>query len=146
VVVHEEHPGRRKHLDYFKMGKGPLYVFYTPYHLPHIQIASTIARAVLLGDATVAPLGKPVCSVAAVAKKDLKAGEVLDGVGGFTSYGVIENVDIFKAENLLPMGLSEGCRLLRDVSKDKAIQFTDVELPAGRLCDRLHEEQNRYFD
>jgi predicted homoserine dehydrogenase-like protein len=145
VVVHEEHPGRKKHLGYFKMGKGPLYVFYTPYHLPHIQIASTIARAVLLGDATVAPLGKPVCSVAAVAKKDLKTGEVLDGVGGFASYGVIENADIFKAENLLPLGLSEGCLLLRDIRKDKAIQFTDVELPAGRLCDRLHEEQNRYF-
>jgi len=145
VVVHEEHPIRKSHLGYFKMGEGPLYVFYTPYHLPHLQIAATIARAALLGDATVSPIAGPVCSVAAVAKKDLKAGEVLDGVGGFATYGVIENAGIFNAEDLLPMGLSEGGRVTRDIRKDEPIKCTDVELPKGRLCDRLYAEQKRHF-
>ncbi len=145
VVVHEEHPIRKQHLAYYKMGDGPLYVFYTPYHLPHLQIASTIARAVLQGDATVAPRGAPVCGVATVAKKDLKAGEVLDGVGGFASYGLIENADVFDAENLLPMGLSEGGRVMRDMRKDDPITFADVQLPEGRFCDRLYAEQKRHF-
>jgi predicted homoserine dehydrogenase-like protein len=145
VVVHEEHPAKRQGLGYFKMGDGPLYVFYTPYHLPQIQIAATIGRAALLNDATVAPLGAPRCAVATVAKKDLKAGEALDGVGGFASYGVVENADVFDAENLLPIGLSEGGRLKRDIRKDEPIGFADVELPAGRFCDALYAEQRRHF-
>jgi predicted homoserine dehydrogenase-like protein len=145
VIVHEEHPLKQKYLAYLKMGKGPLYVFYTPFHLPHIQLASTVARAVLSQDATIAPLRGPVCEVATVAKKPLKRGDVLDGVGGFASYGVIENSPVFNAEDLLPMGLSEGCRLTRDVAKDEPIRRADVEFPAGRLCDRLHAEQKDYF-
>jgi predicted homoserine dehydrogenase-like protein len=145
VVVHEVHPIRQSHLGYFKMGEGPLYVFYTPYHLPHLQIAGTIARAVLQGDATVSPIAGPVCSVAAVAKKDLEAGEVLDGVGGFATYGSIENTGTFNAEALLPMGLSEGGRVIRDIRKDEPIRCADVELPEGRFCDRLYAEQSRHF-
>jgi len=145
VVVHEEHPVKQANLGYFKMGDGPLYVFYTPYHLPHIQIASTIARAVLQGDATVSPLGAPLCKVAAIAKKDLKAGEVLDGVGGFAAYGVIENTNAFNADGLLSMGLAEGCRLLRDISKDEPIRCSDVAFPEGRFCDALYQEQSKYF-
>lgn len=145
VIVHEEHPLKQKHLGYLKMGKGPLYVFYTPFHLPHIQLASTLARAVLAQDATVAPLGGPVCEVAAVAKKALKRGELLDGVGGFATYGVIENSAAFNAEELLPMGLSEGCRLTRDIARDEPIRCADVEIPEGRLSDKLHAEQKDYF-
>ena len=91
VVVHEENPYKRTQLAYYKLGDGPFYVFYTPFHLPHIQLPSTIARAVLHRDATVAPLRGPSCEVVAVAKRDLKAGETLDGVGGFCAYGLIEN-------------------------------------------------------
>jgi predicted homoserine dehydrogenase-like protein len=145
VVVHEEHPQKRRELAYYKMGEGPFYVFYTPYHLPHVQIASTIGRAALFQDATVTPLGAPVCEVAALAKRDLKAGETLDGVGGFTTYGVIENADTFAAQGLLAMGVAEGARLLRDVPKDTPISAAHVALPEGRICDRLRAEQTARF-
>lgn len=145
VVVHEEHPAKRQGLGYFKMGDGPLYVLYTPYHLPQLQIASTIGRAALQNDATVAPLGAPRCAVVTVAKRDIKAGDVLDGVGGFATYGVIENADVFDAENLLPMGLSQDARLKRDIRKDQPVGFADVELPPGRYCDVLYAEQSRHF-
>jgi predicted homoserine dehydrogenase-like protein len=132
-------------MSYFKMGDGPLYVFYTPYHLPHLEVPLTAARAVLFGDAAVAPLGAPVGDVVAVAKRDLKAGEGLDGVGGFTCYGMIENAETAHEEILLPMGLSEGCRLVRDVKKDTPINCNDIERPENRLCDRLRTEQDDYF-
>lgn len=141
VVVHEENALKKNQLGYYKMGEGPFYVFYTPYHLPHIQIPSTIGRAVIHRDATVAPLGGPVCEVATIAKKDLKAGERLDGIGGFTAYGLIENSEIARAERALPIGLSENGILRRDIPKDSIITFDDVELPSGRLCDRLWAEQ-----
>jgi predicted homoserine dehydrogenase-like protein len=146
VVGYTDHPIKQQYLDYFKMGEGPLYVFYTPYHLPHVQIATSAARAVLFQDATVAPLGKPMCDVLSVAKRDLQKGEVLDGIGGFTCYGMIENSEVCRGEHLLPMGLSDGCRLKQDVRQDQAIAYSDVELPEGRLSDKLRGEQNDHFD
>lgn len=145
VVVHEDHPLKMRHLGYLKMGDGPLYVFYTPFHLPHIQVASTIARAALFGDATVTPLGAPRCDVVAIAKRDLRAGETLDGLGGFCAYGTIENAATARAEELLPMGLSEGAVLRRDVPKDAPIRIADVERPEGRISDRLRAEQDALF-
>jgi predicted homoserine dehydrogenase-like protein len=145
VVGYDDHPIRRQYLNYFKMGDGPLYLFYTPYHLPHVQIATTVARAVLFHDATVTPKGKPLCDVITIAKRALKRGEVLDGIGGFTCYGMIENSEVCAKENLLPMGISEGCRLKTNVDRDQAIAYSDVELPGGRFCDRLRGEQNTYF-
>ena len=79
------------YLKYLKMGDGPLYTFYTPLGLPHLEIPLTVSRAVLFGDATVAPIGAPACDSLAIAKRDLKAGEILDGPGGFMSYALIEN-------------------------------------------------------
>jgi predicted homoserine dehydrogenase-like protein len=145
VVAYNEHPVRQQYMKYFKMGDGPFYVFYTPFHLPHLELPITVARAALFGDATVAPAGGPVCDVVTVAKRDLKSGELLDGIGGFTSYGLIENSDVFRAENLLPMGLSEGCRLLKDIPMDSPIARGDVELPKGRVCDALRAEQDAQF-
>ncbi len=145
VLGYSDHPTKREYMSYFKMGEGPLYAFYTPYHLPHLQIVPTVARAVLFRDATVAPRGEPVCDVLTVAKRDLQAGEVLDGIGGFTCYGTIDNADVARRENLLPMGLSQGCRLSRDVALDHAITYDDVVLPEGRLGDQLRAEQTAHF-
>lgn len=141
VVVHEDAPLKQAQLAYYKLGDGPFYVFYTPFHLPHIQIASTIGRAAILRDATVAPLGAPVCEVLAVAKRDLRAGETLDGIGGFCTYGLVDNALTARAIDALPIGLSEGCVLTRDVAKDAAISFGDVVSPRGRLAEALWREQ-----
>ena len=141
VIVHEESPLKRVQLAYYKLGNGPFYVFYTPFHLPHIQIASTIGRAVIHRDPTVAPLAGPVCEVVTVAKRDLKAGEQLDGVGGFCAYGLIDNTITARADDALPIGLSEGCVLRRDVAKDEVISFKDVVGRPGGLAGTLWQEQ-----
>lgn len=142
VIVHEESPLKKAQLAYYKLGDGPFYVFYTPYHLPHIQIASTIGRAVIHRDATVAPIAGPVCEVVAVAKRDLKEGDRLDGIGGFCSYGLIDNVSAARTMAALPIGLSEGCVLRRNVSKDDVLSFDDVNTPPGELVEALWQEQN----
>jgi predicted homoserine dehydrogenase-like protein len=141
VVVHEDSPLKKAQLAYYKLGDGPFYVFYTPFHLPHLQIASTIARAAIHRDPTVAPMAGPVCEVVTVAKRDLKAGERLDGVGGFCAYGLIENATEARASEALPIGLSEGCILRQDKKKDDVLSFNDVELPLGRPVDALWREQ-----
>lgn len=141
VVVHEDNPLKQRQLGYYKMGPGPFYVFYTPFHLPHLQIASTIGRAAILGDSTVAPVAGPRCEVVAVAKRALRAGEILDGVGGYCTYGLIDNASSARAMEALPMGLSSGCTLTRDVDRDAVLTANDVIMPAERLSDRLWREQ-----
>jgi len=142
VIVHEDSPLKTAQLSYYRLGDGPFFVFYTPFHLPHIQIPSTIGRAVIHHDATVAPLAGPVCEVLSIAKRDLKAGERLDGVGGFCTYGLIDNRAAARAVDALPIALSEGCVLRRDISKDAVISFADVDSPRGRLVETLWRDQN----
>ena len=135
----------KHYLALYKMGPGPLYCFYWPYHLCHFEVPFTIARAVLFGDAAIAPLGAPYVDVIAAAKKDLKAGEVLDGLGHYMTYGLCENAQIVHAQRLLPIGLAEGCRLRRNISCDQVLAYDDVEVPPGRLCDKLRLEQDVLF-
>ena len=141
VVVHEDSPLKKVQLAYYKLGDGPFYVFYTPFHLPHIQIASTIGRAAVYRDPTVAPIAGPVCEVLTVAKRDLKAGERLDGIGGFCSYGLIDNATAARRASALPIGRSEGCVLRRDVAKNDVIAFDDVDGLADGLVETLWREQ-----
>jgi predicted homoserine dehydrogenase-like protein len=145
VVGYGNDARKAPQLRYFKLGDGPLYVFYRPFHLPHLEAPLTVARAALFGDAAVTPLAGPVCEVVTVAKRDLRAGETLDGIGGFDCYGAIENAELNSRDGLLPMGLSEGCRLVRDVRMDETIAYADVELPRGRLADALRAEQDAAF-
>ncbi|MBW4470153.1 MAG: Gfo/Idh/MocA family oxidoreductase [Stenomitos rutilans HA7619-LM2] len=138
-------PKQQHYLNLYKLGEGPLYSFYTPYHLCHFEVPLSVARVVLFHDAVMAPIAGPVVDVITVAKIDLKAGETLDGIGYYMTYGQCENSPVVQAENLLPMGLAEGCRLKRDIPKDQALTYDDVELPPNRLCDKLRAEQNAYF-
>jgi predicted homoserine dehydrogenase-like protein len=145
VVGYNDHPEKQKYMKYFKMGDGPLYLFYRPFHLTHLETPLSVARAVLFSDATITPRGAPVADVLTTAKQDLAVGDVLDGIGGFTCYGVIDNAATTTAEGLLPMGLADGCRMVRDVPVDQPITYADVELPHGRLADKLRAEQHEHF-
>ncbi|MBF2025930.1 MAG: Gfo/Idh/MocA family oxidoreductase [Oscillatoriales cyanobacterium C42_A2020_001] len=138
-------PKQRHYLNLYKLGEGPLYSFYHPYHLCHLEVPLSVARVVLFRDAVLAPLDAPMVDVITTAKIDLKAGETIDCIGGYMTYGQCETAKITQAENLLPIGLAEGCRLKRDVAKDQVLTYEDVELPQGRLCDKLRAEQNTYF-
>jgi len=140
-----DHPIQKRFLDLYKMGKGPIYCFHTPYHLCHFELPFSIVRAVDFADAVIAPIGAPYVDVVATAKTDLKKGQTIDGIGGFSVYGQCENSVTVRLERLLPMGLSENCRLIQDVRKDQALTFEDVILPEDRLSDRLWEEQNRHL-
>ncbi|MBA8793244.1 putative homoserine dehydrogenase-like protein [Friedmanniella endophytica] len=141
VLASHDDPKQQHYLNLYKLGTGPLYSFYTPYHLCHFEVPTTVARAVLFGDPTIVPLGAPTVEVLTTAKRDLPAGTVLDGLGGYDYYGQAERADVTADERLLPVGVAEGCRLLRDVAKDEGLTYADVELPSGRLVDELRARQ-----
>ena len=145
VIGFNDQPVLQQYANYLKMGDGPYYTFYIPYHLPHLESPLTVARAVLFDDAAIAPMGAPFAEVLTAAKCDLKAGEILDGIGGFHCYGLVDNVDVARAGNFVPMSLIEGCTLTRDIAKDEIISYQDLTFPENRICDRLRREQDRYF-
>lgn len=144
VYATNDDPKHQHYLNYYKLGEGPLYSFYTPYHICHFEVPLSLARAALFNDAVMAPI-KPMVDVVATAKIDLKEGETLDGIGYYMTYGQCENADVTLTQNLLPMGLAEGCKLKRPVAKDTVLTYDDVILPEGRVCDKLRAEQNAYF-
>lgn len=145
VLGTHDDPKQRHYLELYKLGKGPLYSFYTPYHLCHFEMPNSIVRAVDFADAALTPPAGPRVDVVATAKHDLKAGETLDGLGGYDTYGVAESSPVTRVEGLLPMGVAEGCVLSRDVAKDTVLTYADVTLPPGRLIDQLREEQEKLF-
>jgi predicted homoserine dehydrogenase-like protein len=147
VYVLAEHPDPKQqhYLNLYKMGEGPLYSFFIPYHLVHFEVPNSIARVVLFRDDLARPLGGPVVEVCAVAKRDLKEGEILDDYGMYMTYGEAANVDEMSKLQYLPEGLVEGCKLVRNVKKDTVLTYTDVELPSNRLADQLRAEQYRHF-
>ena len=138
-----EHPDprQRHYLNLYKLGEGPLYSFYSPYHLCHFEVPATIARVVLFGDAAAQPIGGPLVEVCAVAKRDLADGEVLDDYGHYMTYGEAVNASRDAPRPLPAEGLVDGCRLKRPLEKDAVLTYDDVELPAGRLADRLYHDR-----
>lgn len=139
-----DNPIQKHYLNLYKVGEGPLYCFYNPYHLCHFEVPITVARAVLFHDAAIAP-EKPMVDVVTTAKRDLKKGEMLDGIGHYMTYGLCENMPASLEQHLLPLGLAVDCVLTKDIPKDQVLTYDDVILPEGRLSDRLRKEQNKHF-
>ena len=147
VFVLAEHPDPKQqhYLNLYKMGEGPLYSFFIPYHLVHFEAPTAIARVALFRDSLAKPLGGPVVEVCTVAKRDLRAGEVLDDYGMYMTYGEAVNADEMSRGRYLPEGLVEGCILTRNIEKDQVVTYDDVKLPPNRLADRLRAEQYKHF-
>jgi predicted homoserine dehydrogenase-like protein len=134
-----------QYLELYKLGTGPLYSLYQPYHLCFLEAPMSVARAVLFGDAVGQPIGAPVAEVVAIANRDLAAGETLESVGRCMTYGQAEQACVVRAEGLLPEGLAEGCRLRRAIAKDQPIRWGDVDAPSETLVHRLYAEQQALF-
>src|SRR4029078_31331 len=138
-------PKQQHYLSLYKMGEGPLYSFFLPYHLVHFEVPNAMAGGAVFRGSMAKPLAGPVVEVCAVAKRDLKAGEVLDDYGCYMTYGEAVNTDEMSKRRYLPEGLVEGCILKQSINKDEVITYDDVKLPPNRLADKLRAEQYKHF-
>jgi predicted homoserine dehydrogenase-like protein len=145
VIAEAQDDNQSFFLNLGKLGKGPLYSFYTAWHLTTLEFGISIARTVLCRDIIIGTTTAPSVDVVATAKRDLKKGELIDGIGGYMTYGVAENYRVSRQEDLLPMGLAEGCRLVTDVRRDQVLTYSDVEVPLGSAAHRLRREQDVLF-
>lgn len=146
VIVSSKLPEVRHELEYLGMGVGPNYVLYRPYHLCSLETPLSVVRAALDNQSTIVPLGSPVSETITVAKKDLKAGEYLDGIGAYKVYGTIERAEIAKALNALPLGLvNNRTKLLKDAAKGEIITYDMVSLDDDSLVVQLRKLQDKFF-
>jgi predicted homoserine dehydrogenase-like protein len=132
-------------LNLGKLGKGPLYSFYTAWHLTTLEFGISIARVALCRDVVIGNANPPSADIVAAAKKPLGQGEMIDGIGGYATYGLAENYKTSRRQNLLPMGLAEGCRLKRDILIDQVLTYDDVEAPLDSVAHALRREQDKLF-
>jgi len=134
VVGYSNDPEDIFYMDYYKMGKGPYYVFVRPYHLCHFETPVAIQRIVKYHEPIVVQRNR-VLEVNSYAKTDLKKGTKLDGIGGCHLYGVLEE------PSGLPIGLSGRAILTRDKKKDCPIEWTDVKFLENDPLLALWKEQ-----
>jgi len=130
-------------LDYLALGQGPNYLLYRPYHLTSIETPLSIARVYFDKEPWIVPSGGLVSDVLTAAKKDLKKGEIIDGIGGYMVYGLIDLYETANKEKLLPIGLSQGCILKRCIKKGEPISYDDVDFPADTLLLQLRKLQDK---
>lgn len=143
IVVTTKLPQVHHEMQYLSMGDGPNYVLYRPYHLTSLETPLTVARAAIYGEPTIIPMGgKPIAETITVAKRDLKAGEKLDGIGGYTVLGDIETYEVSKAEGLLPIGLiNKNTIVKKDIKKGEYLTYDSVELDTSNLLYKLRKLQ-----
>jgi predicted homoserine dehydrogenase-like protein len=132
----------REEMAYLKMGDGPSYVFYRPYHLASVEAPLTIAAAVLDHKPDLAPIGWSA-EVIATAKRDLHPGEDLDGIGGTAVYGLIEDAGVAASESFLPLGLAYRARVTRAVRQGEPLRYDDVELDSASTLLQLRRLQDK---
>lgn len=140
VVVRSEEGPVRETLRYLGQGAGPNHVFYRPYHLTSLETPISVARAAVYGEPTIVPLPAPTAEVVAVAKRDLKAGEKLAGIGSADYYGRVYRVE--EAPGMLPLGLASGARTTRPVARGEVIARSGVELAEESLVVALRRLQD----
>ncbi len=127
------------------MGNGPYYTLFRPFHLCSIEVPLTCAMLALRKKSNMVPLDRLVSEVFAVAKRDLKPGDVLDGIGGTAYYSLIDTYEAAKAEQLLPVGLAKGARVVRPVAIDAPITCADVEIKPSTIAS-LRGLQDAWFE
>ena len=143
VVFTTDQPRLKHGLIQRDMGQGPNYLLFRPYHLCSIEVPLTAAQAVIYHESSGHPLRRPSAECVAIAKKDLKAGETLDAIGEYCYRASIDLASVARQENLLPLGLAKGCVLKRDVPRDQAISYDDLDQVPDTLLARARAEQDR---
>lgn len=127
------------------MGAGPYYTLYRPYHLCSVEVPISVATAVFYGESSGHPGEKLVSECFAMSKRNLAVGEILDDIGETCYRGSIERAEIARNEKLLPLGVARGCRVVREVAKDRPITYDDVVIEYDSALMDLRRLQDKLY-
>ena len=143
VVAEMDHPRIRERMEDLKMGKGPYFTFFRPYHLTSLEVPLTCARVVLYGRADMVPMPVPVAEVCAVAKKNLAVGDVLDQIGEYCYRAWIMTAPAARDAAAIPCGLLAGARVTAPIAKGDLITRANTAVPDGSFIATLRARQDK---
>lgn len=143
VVAELAHPRLRERLNDLRLGPGPYYTFYRPYHLTSLEVPLSAARAMLYGRCDMRPLARPSAEVCALAKRDLVAGERLDAIGEYTYRSFTLEYEAARAVGAWPVGLLEGGRTTKPVKRGELLTRMNAEPAPGSRIVELRQRQDR---
>lgn len=147
VIVKADNQGVSDQLNYMMKVDNDHHILYRPYHLASLETPITIAKAIIDGQASITPKAGQLMDTVAVAKKDIKQGEKLDGIGGYCVRGVIEKNSVVREKNLVPIGLISGNVVAkRDIANGTFISEDDVELDTSTTVWKLRKLQDRLLN
>jgi len=147
-IVETEHPRLLERLVDLKVGQGPFFTLFRPYHLTSLEVPLSAARAVLDGCADMAPLERPVAEAVTVAKRDLAAGEILGKIGETQYRAFAMTAAQARQTNAVPLGLAEAARILKPVKKGGMLNYDncapDASLIVTQIRKRLDQQDARF--
>ncbi len=143
VVAEMDHPRIWERMEDLKMGKGPYFTFFRPYHLTSLEVPLTCARVVLYRKADMVPLSRPVAEVCAVAKKDLAVGDTLDQIGEYCYRAWIMEAGEARTAGAVPCGLLAGAKVTAPIRKGELITHANTSVPAGSKIAALRARQDK---
>lgn len=143
VIAEMDHPRVRERMEDLKMGKGPYFTFFRPYHLTSLEVPLTCARVALYGKADMVPLPRPVAEVCAVAKKDLVPGDTLDQIGEYCYRAWVMEAGEARTAGAIPCGLLAGTRVTTPIRKGELITYANAAVPADSKIAILRARQDK---
>jgi predicted homoserine dehydrogenase-like protein len=143
VVAEMDHPRIWERMEDLKMGKGPYFTFFRPYHLTSLEVPLTCARVVLYGKADMVPMARPVAEVCAVAKKDLAVGDMLDQIGEYCYRAWIMEAGAARTDGAIPCGLLAGAKVTQPIRKGELITYANATVPADSKIAALRARQDK---
>ena len=140
VCRHDEN--QKSAIEYFKLGTGPYYVLTRPFHLCSLEVGKTVRRVLAGGGVLLNNSVKPTLGVAAIAKRDMKVGEIIGrGIGGFDVRG--EAVRLADELDHVPIGLLRNTVLKRAVEPGQLLTFDDIEIQPSRVFDIIDQQRQK---
>jgi predicted homoserine dehydrogenase-like protein len=123
---------------------GKYAALYRPIHMIGLELGISVASAALRNEPTGAPTGFR-SDVVATAKRDLKAGEMLDGEGGFCVWGKQTPADLSLRHELLPLGLAHNVKLKQDIAEGQPLRWSDVNHDPNDSAVKVRREMEAAF-
>jgi predicted homoserine dehydrogenase-like protein len=136
------HPRLRERMNDLKLGEGPYFTFYRPFHLTSLEVPLTCARTVLYGKADMVPLDRPVAEVCAVAKRDLQPGDRFDAIGEYTYRSWIMTAEDARDARAVPCGLLEGGTVIAPIAKGELITYQNADPDRSTRLFELRQKQD----
>lgn len=141
AIITSPDPRIRIDMAFYSMGPGPYYTLYRPYHLCATETPVSIAEAVLYGESTIVSK-QMMAEVATIAKRDLKAGEIVGEIGSPEIFGRTCIYQEARAQKAIPLGIASGGKVVRDIAKGEMLTEDNFIPDASKFVYELRRIQD----